>query len=79
VPKTKRKLGSLDDADPELLKTFLKLGISLNEQEMLTNVAVDAVFDLIVFQLGLLLKSKFKNQELFFVPLPRLLKNTPLW
>ena len=30
VPKTKKKLGSLDDADPELLKTFKKLGISLS-------------------------------------------------
>jgi Fe-S cluster assembly protein SufB len=45
VPKTKKKLGSLEDVDPELLETFDKLGISLNEQKLLTNVAVDAVFD----------------------------------
>ena len=45
VPKTKKKLGSLDDADPELLRTFEKLGISLNEQKRISNVAVDAVFD----------------------------------
>nr|YP_010393379.1 putative ABC transporter [Gephyrocapsa oceanica]YP_010393599.1 putative ABC transporter [Gephyrocapsa ericsonii]YP_277324.1 putative ABC transporter [Emiliania huxleyi]UPY84698.1 putative ABC transporter [Gephyrocapsa parvula]AAX13823.1 ABC transporter [Emiliania huxleyi]AEI29488.1 putative ABC transporter [Emiliania huxleyi]UPY81891.1 putative ABC transporter [Emiliania huxleyi]UPY82388.1 putative ABC transporter [Emiliania huxleyi] len=45
VPKTKKKLGSLDEVDPELLKTFDKLGVSLNEQKRLTNVAVDAVFD----------------------------------
>ena len=45
VPRTKKKLGSLEDADPELLETFEKLGISLNEQKMLANVAVDAVFD----------------------------------
>lgn len=44
-PKTKTKLGSLDEVDPELLATFEKLGISLNEQKLLTNVAVDAVFD----------------------------------
>jgi Fe-S cluster assembly protein SufB len=44
-PKTKSKIGSLDDADPELLRTFEKLGVSLNEQKMLANVAVDAVFD----------------------------------
>ena len=31
-PKTKNKLGSLDDADPELLRTFEKLGVSVNEQ-----------------------------------------------
>ena len=42
IPKTKKKLGSLDDADPELLKTFEKLGVSLNEQKLLANVAVDA-------------------------------------
>lgn len=45
IPKTKKKLGKLEDADPELLRTFEKLGISLNEQKMLANVAVDAVFD----------------------------------
>jgi Fe-S cluster assembly protein SufB len=44
-PKIKSKIGSLDDADPELLRTFEKLGVSLNEQKMLANVAVDAVFD----------------------------------
>jgi len=45
APKFKKKLNSLDEVDPELLKTFDKLGISLNEQKRLTNVAVDAVFD----------------------------------
>ena len=45
APKTKKKLKSLNDVDPELLKTFDKLGISLNEQKRLTNVAVDIVFD----------------------------------
>ena len=41
IPKTKKKLGSLDEADPEILKTFEKLGVSLNEQKLLMNVAVD--------------------------------------
>jgi len=45
APKFKKKLNSLDEVDPELLKTFDKLGISLNEQKRLTNVAVDVVFD----------------------------------
>ena len=45
APKLKKKLNSLEDVDPELLKTFEKLGISLTEQKRLTNVAVDAVFD----------------------------------
>ena len=44
-PKFKKTLNSLDDVDPELLDTFNKLGISLNEQKRLANVAVDAVFD----------------------------------
>ena len=45
VPKFKKQLNSLDEVDPEILETFEKLGISLNEQKRLTNVAVDAVFD----------------------------------
>jgi Fe-S cluster assembly protein SufB len=45
APKTKKKLNSLEEVDPELLKTFDKLGISLNEQKRLTNVAVDVIFD----------------------------------
>jgi Fe-S cluster assembly protein SufB len=45
APKQKKKLKSLDEVDPELLKTYQKLGISLSEQEMLSGVAVDAVFD----------------------------------
>src|SRR5205085_11435915 len=45
APKQKISLGSLDEVDPELLKTFEKLGISLEEQKRLTGVAVDAVFD----------------------------------
>src|SRR5260221_14372870 len=45
APKPKKQLGSLDEVDPELLKTFEKLGISLDEQKRLTGVAVDIVFD----------------------------------
>ena len=45
VPKSQKKLNDLNEIDPELLKTFEKLGISLNEQKRLANVAVDAVFD----------------------------------
>ena len=45
APKPKKTLASLDEVDPELLKTFEKLGISLNEQKMLTGVAVDIVVD----------------------------------
>lgn len=45
APKKKPKLESLDEVDPELLATFEKLGIPLEEQKLLANVAVDAVFD----------------------------------
>ena len=45
APKPKKVLNSLDEVDPELLEMFEKLGISLQEQKRLSNVAVDAVFD----------------------------------
>lgn len=45
APKPVKKLGSLDEVDPEILKTFTRLGIPLEEQKMLSNVAVDAVVD----------------------------------
>ncbi|MDZ7765017.1 MAG: Fe-S cluster assembly protein SufB [Melioribacteraceae bacterium] len=45
APKKKPQLDSLDEADPELIETFEKLGIPLDEQKRLAGVAVDAVFD----------------------------------
>jgi len=45
APKEKPKLNSLDEVDPEIRRTFEKLGIPLEEQKLLANVAVDAVFD----------------------------------
>jgi len=45
APKQKKNLNSLDEVDPELRRTFEKLGISLNEQKLLSGVAVDAVID----------------------------------
>ena len=44
-PKKKKVLQSLDEVDPEVMRTFEKLGIPLEEQKKLANVAVDAVFD----------------------------------
>lgn len=44
-PKNKPRLESLDQVDPEILRTLEKLGIPLDEQKRLTNVAVDVVFD----------------------------------
>jgi len=45
APKSKTAPKSLDEVDPELLKTFDKLGISLQEQKLLSGMAVDAVID----------------------------------
>ena len=45
APKLKKQLESLDEVDPELLRTYEKLGIPLDEQKALAGVAVDAVFD----------------------------------
>ena len=45
APKSVKPLQSLDDVDPELLRTYEKLGISLTEQKFLAGVAVDAIFD----------------------------------
>jgi Fe-S cluster assembly protein SufB len=44
-PKKKTPLGSLDQVDPEILRTYEKLGIPLLEQKLLAGVAVDAIFD----------------------------------
>ncbi len=55
APKKKQQLESLDQVDPELLRTFDRLGIPVNEQKRLTNVAVDVVFD------SVSLGTTFKN------------------
>ena len=45
APRQKEKLNNLDEIDPELLRTFEKLGISIDEQKRLSGVAVDVVMD----------------------------------
>lgn len=45
APKKQKNINSLDEVDPELIETFKKLGISLEEQKRMTGVAVDAVID----------------------------------
>jgi len=59
APKQKAKLNSLSDADPEILKTFERLGIPLDEQLRLTNVAVDLVFDSV--SIGTTFKKKLED------------------
>ncbi|MBP9186129.1 MAG: Fe-S cluster assembly protein SufB [Bacteroidia bacterium] len=64
APKEKIKLDSLDQVDPELLKTFEKLGISLGEQKRLTGVAVDAVFDSV--SIATTFKEQLKEKGIIF-------------
>jgi Fe-S cluster assembly protein SufB len=45
APKVKPKLNSMDEVDPELLRTFEKLGVPLHERMALAGVAVDVIFD----------------------------------
>ena len=45
APKAKKKLASMDEVDPELLRTFEKLGVPMHEQAALAGVAVDVIFD----------------------------------
>lgn len=66
APKQKVKKQSLDEVDPELLKTFDKLGIPLSEQKMLANVAVDAVFDSV--SVATTYKEKLKKAGVIFCP-----------
>ena len=55
---------SLDDVDPELLKTYEKLGIPLKEQEILAGVAVDAVFDSV--SVATTYKAKLEEKGIIF-------------
>jgi Fe-S cluster assembly protein SufB len=75
APKIKKKLNSLAEVDPELLKTFEKLGISLNEQKRLTNVAVDVVFDSI--SIGTTYKAELAEQGIIFCSISEAVQEYP--
>lgn len=75
APKSKKKLNSLNDVDPELLKTFEKLGISLSEQKRLTNVAVDIVFDSV--SIGTTFKEELAEQGIIFCSISEAIQNYP--
>ncbi|MGB5092750.1 MAG: Fe-S cluster assembly protein SufB [Parvibaculum sp.] len=66
---------SLDEVDPELLKTYEKLGIPLSEQKMLTGVAVDAVFDSV--SVATTFKAKLEEVGVIFCPLSEALAKHP--
>ena len=75
APKNKKKLNSLDEVDPELLKTYEKLGIPLNEQKMLAGVAVDAVFDSV--SVATTFREKLSEVGVIFCPISEAIKNYP--
>jgi Fe-S cluster assembly protein SufB len=75
APKKKPKLNSLDEVDPELRETFDKLGISIDEQKRLSNVAVDAVFDSV--SVATSFKNKLSELGIIFCSFSEAVKNHP--
>ena len=75
APKPQKKLNSMDEVDPELIKTFNKLGIPLEEQKIFAGVAVDAVFDSV--SVATTFKSKLKEMGIIFCPISEALKEYP--
>ncbi|HTR78268.1 MAG TPA: Fe-S cluster assembly protein SufB [Gemmatimonadaceae bacterium] len=75
APKTKKPLGSLDEVDPELLKTYAKLGIPLSEQKILAGVAVDAIFDSV--SVGTTMKTELGKLGIIFCSFGEALREHP--
>ena len=75
APKKKKVLQSLDEVDPEVMRTFEKLGIPLDEQKKLANVAVDAVFDSV--SVATTHKKKLMEVGIIFCPMSEALKEYP--
>src|SRR5213082_1320871 len=75
APKSVKPLQSLDEVDPELLATYKKLGISLNEQKMLAGVAVDAIFDSV--SVGTTMKHELGKLGIIFCSFGEAVQNHP--
>lgn len=75
APKEKVKYNSLDEVDPELLETFNKLGIPLNEQKALAGVAVDAVFDSV--SIATTYKEELSKLGIIFCSMSEAVQNHP--
>ncbi|MFA7228917.1 MAG: Fe-S cluster assembly protein SufB [Melioribacteraceae bacterium] len=75
APKQRPKLNSLDEVDPELLKTFEKLGIPLEEQKLLSGVAVDAVFDSV--SVATTFKASLNEKGIIFCSVSEAVKEHP--
>jgi Fe-S cluster assembly protein SufB len=75
APKQKPKLESMEDVDPELVKTFEKLGIPIDEQKILAGVAVDAVFDSV--SVATTFKETLKEKGIIFCSISEAIQNHP--
>ena len=75
APKKKPKLNSLDEVDPELLDTFKRLGISLDEQKKLANVAVDIVMDSV--SVATTFKKTLGEKGIIFMPISEAIQEHP--
>jgi Fe-S cluster assembly protein SufB len=75
APKQKINPKNLDEIDPELIRTFEKLGISLEEQKRLTGVAVDAVIDSV--SIGTSFKSQLAELGIIFCSMSEAIKEHP--
>jgi Fe-S cluster assembly protein SufB len=75
APRSVKPLQSLDDVDPELLRTYEKLGIPLAEQKFLSGVAVDAIFDSV--SVGTTMKEELKAHGIIFCSLGEAVKEHP--
>lgn len=75
APKTKPKLESLDEVDPKILETFERLGIPLDEQKRLTNVAIDVVFDSV--SITTTFKKKLEEVGVVLCPISEAIKLYP--
>ena len=75
APKTKPKLNSLDEVDPELLRTYEKLGIPIKEQEVLAGVAVDYVFDSV--SVATTFREKLAKEGIIFCPISEAVQSHP--
>ena len=75
APKGKAKYDSLDEVDPELLKTFDKLGISINEQKKLAGVAVDIVMDSV--SVATTFKDTLSKKGIIFCSISEAIKEHP--
>ncbi|MCY4561047.1 MAG: Fe-S cluster assembly protein SufB [Flavobacteriaceae bacterium] len=75
APKKKSKYNSLDEVDPELLETFKKLGISIQEQKRLTGVAVDIVMDSV--SVATTFKKTLEEKGIIFCSISEAIQNHP--